>query len=220
MSSVIPARLEFSCGHAALVSLPRLKGESPSQRTDRVNREKMEARGRACDFCGPAAETVLEVQPVQAAVGTSGERNGHHADETKENGMQGAETPSVTRLGVEETPRTFPSRRRRLTDAQELEVTRLYAETSTPVPDISKQFSIGEASVYRIVQRHGTPLRGRIAPRRSARPATVWTRSQHHQHRRIRHQRRTGGDDRRVVAQHVADGGLQGTGSVTGDNAD
>lgn len=59
MSSIIPARLEFQCGHAALVSLPRVKGESPAQRTDRIAREKSAAQARSCDFCPPMA--VVEV---------------------------------------------------------------------------------------------------------------------------------------------------------------
>src|ERR1700674_2133754 len=59
MSSVIPARLEFQCGHAALVSLPRVKGESPAQRNDRIAREKSAAQSRSCDFCPPMA--VVEV---------------------------------------------------------------------------------------------------------------------------------------------------------------
>jgi hypothetical protein len=59
MSSVIPARLEFQCGHAALVSLPRVKGESSVQRSDRIAREKSAAQSRVCDFCPPL--TVAEV---------------------------------------------------------------------------------------------------------------------------------------------------------------
>src|SRR2546423_500886 len=51
--------------------------------------------------------------------------------------------------------------RRKLSDAQEREVTRLYAETETPVSEISKRFGIGESSVYRVAQRHGAALRGR-----------------------------------------------------------
>jgi transposase-like protein len=53
--------------------------------------------------------------------------------------------------------------RRKLTDQQEAEVTRLYASTDTPVSEISKQFGIGESSVYRVAQRHGAALRGRTA---------------------------------------------------------
>src|SRR5882762_1993853 len=51
--------------------------------------------------------------------------------------------------------------RRKLNDQQEREVTRLYAETETPVSEISKRFGIGESSVYRVAQRHGAKLRGR-----------------------------------------------------------
>ncbi|MCA1645377.1 MAG: hypothetical protein LC797_07885 [Chloroflexi bacterium] len=60
MSSVIPARLVFQCGHAALVSLPRIKGETPTQRADRVTREKSAAQTRACDFCAQRLEVVVQ----------------------------------------------------------------------------------------------------------------------------------------------------------------
>src|SRR5438067_13897468 len=53
--------------------------------------------------------------------------------------------------------------RRKLTEEQEREVTRLYAETETPVSEISKRFGIGESSVYRVAQRHGASLRGRTS---------------------------------------------------------
>src|SRR5215470_2380886 len=53
--------------------------------------------------------------------------------------------------------------RRKLTEDQEREVTRLYAETETPVSEISKRFGIGESSVYRVAQRHGASLRGRTS---------------------------------------------------------
>ena len=68
MSSVIPARLEYQCGHAALVSLPRIKGESSAQRNERVAREKSAAHTRACDFCGPSVEVVLVAAPPVAVV--------------------------------------------------------------------------------------------------------------------------------------------------------
>ena len=57
MPSVIPARLQFQCGHAALVTLPRVKGETATQRNDRVAREKSAALARQCDFCAPANGT-------------------------------------------------------------------------------------------------------------------------------------------------------------------
>jgi hypothetical protein len=68
MSSVIPARLEYQCGHAALVSLPRIKGESSAQRNDRVAREKSAARTRSCDFCGPTIEVVHVAAPPVVVV--------------------------------------------------------------------------------------------------------------------------------------------------------
>jgi hypothetical protein len=68
MSSVIPARLEYQCGHAALVSLPRIKGESSAQRNERVTREKSAAQTRACDFCGPTVEMVHVAAPPVAVV--------------------------------------------------------------------------------------------------------------------------------------------------------
>ena len=61
MSSAIPARLEYQCGHAALVSLPKIKGETSAQRTRRVALEKSAALARQCDFCAP----VVELAPVQ-----------------------------------------------------------------------------------------------------------------------------------------------------------
>ncbi|MBV9356602.1 MAG: hypothetical protein JO023_13880 [Chloroflexi bacterium] len=43
-----------------------------------------------------------------------------------------------------------------------MEVTRLYAETNTPIADIAGRFGIGESSVYRVAKRHGAALRGRV----------------------------------------------------------
>ena len=70
MSSIIPARLEYQCGHAALVSLPRIKGETSAQRTQRVAHEKSAALARQCDFCAPAVEVaqVVVPEPVAAAL--------------------------------------------------------------------------------------------------------------------------------------------------------
>src|ERR1700687_3656178 len=68
MSTVIPARLEFQCGHAALVSLPRVKGESFAQRTDRIAREKSAAQARACDFCPPPRLEVVELAEAVVVV--------------------------------------------------------------------------------------------------------------------------------------------------------
>lgn len=67
LSSVIHARLEYQCGHAALVSLPRIKGESAAQRNARVAREKSAALGRQCDFCAPAVVELVELTPAPVA---------------------------------------------------------------------------------------------------------------------------------------------------------
>ena len=50
---------------------------------------------------------------------------------------------------------------RKLTDEQELELTRLYSGGETSVPQLARRFGVGESSVYRIVQKHGAALRGR-----------------------------------------------------------
>ncbi len=71
MPSVIPARLQFQCGHAALVTLPRVKGETATQRNDRVAREKTAALARQCDFCAPS---VAVVEPQLTVM------NGNHVE--------------------------------------------------------------------------------------------------------------------------------------------
>src|SRR6266536_68436 len=60
--------------------------------------------------------------------------------------------------------------RRKLSDTQEREVTRLYAETETPVSEISKRFGIGESSVYRVAQQQVAALRGRSTTPKKAAP--------------------------------------------------
>jgi hypothetical protein len=67
MSSAIPARLEYQCGHAALVSLPRIKGETSAQRNQRVAHEKSAALARQCDFCAPVVEVSVVAMPVSVA---------------------------------------------------------------------------------------------------------------------------------------------------------
>jgi hypothetical protein len=52
------------------VSLPRIKGETSAQRTQRVALEKSAALARQCDFCAPVVEVIQPVvpEPVAAAV--------------------------------------------------------------------------------------------------------------------------------------------------------
>src|ERR1700720_3903046 len=79
------------------------------------------------------------------------------AGETLDSGLNGGASGGGQGDGATTT-------RRKLSDAQEREVTRLYAATETPVSEISKRFGIGESSVYRVGQRHGAALRGGTAP--------------------------------------------------------
>ena len=88
MSSVIPARLQFQCGHAALVTLPRVKGETASQRNARVVFEKAAALGRQCDFCGPVAAALATPLLVEAV-------NGVHEPVATVLDRQAVEVPEV-----------------------------------------------------------------------------------------------------------------------------
>src|SRR5437879_5635146 len=71
------------------------------------------------------------------------------------------ETETRSQGGAESSAGGGTGTRRKLSEDQEREVTRLYSETETPVSEISKRFGIGESSVYRVAQRHGAKLRGR-----------------------------------------------------------
>ena len=52
-SASIASYLQYACGHGAMVTLPRIKGESPRVREQRIALEKVSASQRPCDFCGP-----------------------------------------------------------------------------------------------------------------------------------------------------------------------
>ena len=67
---------------------------------------------------------------------------------------------TVRQLEANQTTRSVPTRRK-LSDEQEGEVTRLYAMTPMPVSEIARMFGIAESSVYRVAQRRGAVLRGR-----------------------------------------------------------
>jgi hypothetical protein len=155
ISQSIPARLEFACGHAALVSLPRLKGESATARNERVRGEKLAAQARACDFCGP----------VPVAEATNGAHNNgvsaNHVSTPEEVLMDNASdsTSTVSRRSGS-TRGVFPPPRK-LSDEQERELARLYSETRTPTSEIARTFGISETSVARVAQRHGATLRRR-----------------------------------------------------------
>src|SRR5258708_31708087 len=85
------------------------------------------------------------------------------ARKASDSGSDGAASSGAQSDGASTT-------RRKLSDTQEREVTRLYAETETPVSEISKRFGIGESSVYRVAQRHGAALRGRSTTPKKAAP--------------------------------------------------
>jgi transposase-like protein len=73
-----------------------------------------------------------------------------------------ADSATVSRRETNKA-RRIPPTRRKLSDEQEGEVTRLYATTPMPVSDIARMFGIAESSVYRVAQRRGAVLRGSTA---------------------------------------------------------
>lgn len=78
--------------------------------------------------------------------------------------MESVQEPSVPSVeGQARRARPGGAPRGRLSPEQEREVARLYAEGSLPTSAIRQRFDIGESSLYRIVQRHGLPRRGRAA---------------------------------------------------------
>jgi transposase-like protein len=76
-------------------------------------------------------------------------------------------TKEVSVEGVQEvhasTSRSDRRQGRRLSQAEALEIARLYAETNTPTAETRERFGIGDSSLYRIVQQRGIVLRGRTA---------------------------------------------------------
>jgi transposase-like protein len=90
-------------------------------------------------------------------------------------------TPSTTTAPApnEQAPSGDTKRRRRaprrnLSEEQKREITHLYSETSTPLPEIRQRFGIGDSSLYRLIQQYGGKLRGRT-PRASAAKAVSAT---------------------------------------------
>jgi hypothetical protein len=162
--------LEFACGHAALVSLPRIRGERPHERAERISQEKLAARSRPCDFCAPWAEAAASAEPdtsdgapaqpeaKELLMDTPANQEPSPADQAEAGPGKtsgDADGQAATR------PRGVFPPPRKLTDDQEREVTRLYAETPTPLAEIGRTYGISETSVSRIAQRHGADLRRR-----------------------------------------------------------
>jgi hypothetical protein len=143
--------------------------------------EKRSASQRPCDFCGPAA-VVTELHVDSGTPTAATLVNGSNPATTDPPGSEAV----AERSHAEEEPMTLPtttdqessstdrsnadratnaakgrgrSPLRKLSDEQEVELTRLYSATNTPVPEIARRFEVGESSVYRIAQRHGAALR-------------------------------------------------------------
>jgi transposase-like protein len=64
-----------------------------------------------------------------------------------------------------------PSRRLRLSEDQQRQIAQLYAQIGASVADIRQRFGVGEPSVYRVLQKHGVPLRGRATAGSDTRPS-------------------------------------------------
>jgi hypothetical protein len=163
VAATVSAYLRYACGHAALVTLPRVKGESARQREQRIALEKTSALARQCDFCTPALAPAQEESPAPVdgvTVDQPEESVVMTTSDTIERAPSARSKPDAASAASAEA-KNGRSPLRRLSDEQELELTRLYSETDTPVPQIASRFGVGESSVYRISQRHGASLRGR-----------------------------------------------------------
>jgi hypothetical protein len=195
--SVVPVRFEYACGHTALVSLPRVKAESPGQRNWRVNQEKAAAGQRSCDFCPPVSQPVVGPTDLDGVGGVAAtpavtlstidgvdnapleravidERSRHQ--EPEEAMATTTTDPATGHDQAQATPATTPPLIRprgvfpvrKLSDEQEREVARLYAETPTPLGQIGLRFGIAQTSVARIAQRRGAALRSQTISRAMA----------------------------------------------------
>jgi len=168
-SESIASYLQYACGHGAMVTLPRIKGESPRVREQHIAVEKVSASQRPCDFCGPeraVTAPLLAASPPDGGL-SAGDLPGEGEPMTM---ATSTEQPSASTASTP-TGRGGRSPLRKLSDEQELELTRLYSQTETPVPEIATRFNVGESSVYRISQRHGAKLRtggSDARPRRTA----------------------------------------------------
>jgi len=169
--SVIPARLEYACGHASLVTLPAFRGEGSRMRSQRVEAEKAAAALRPCDFCPPSGSAVLSTDEVLTLAATPSPNGANVPAPEREAPApaQGAvveptpatppaePTDTVAAPSPEDHPVTAPRRRGakpKLSSDQVQELLHLYAGT-TPPRDIARQFGIAESSIYRFARIHG-----------------------------------------------------------------
>src|SRR5712692_3170670 len=91
--------------------------------------------------------------------------------EVAESSVTPAPTPQLSsgNQSSDMARKTRRSSRRILSEDQKREIVRLYAETTTSVPDLKKQFGIAESSLYRLIQLARVAPRGRVpAATRSA----------------------------------------------------
>jgi transposase-like protein len=76
----------------------------------------------------------------------------------------GSRTQAMGAL-ADETSTRRPGRRPKLTPSQQDEVVRLYADPTTSIAAIRERFGIQDATLYRLLLRHGVARRGRNGAR-------------------------------------------------------
>jgi transposase-like protein len=99
---------------------------------------------------------------------------------TNENSETSASTTSAApngRVTAGDAKRRRRAPRRDLSEAQKREITHLYSETSTPLPEIRQRFGIGDSSLYRLIQQYGGKLRGRTPRATASTPAAAAARA-------------------------------------------
>ena len=175
-----------ACGHTALASLPRLKAESPAQRTARIKYEKVAAAQRSCDFCPPVPEPsvgssdVYGVGSVAAIPSVMQTMSGgidnvplDHAvtgDYVHESEQQEAMTMPSTEPVTEPvtahdlapaTPETTPAliRPKGVFPLRKLSDEQEREVTCLYAETPTPRVEIGQTSMAGIAQRHGAPLR-------------------------------------------------------------
>jgi len=88
-----------------------------------------------------------------------------------------AESASLAEVTARQTPR---KRRARLTPDEQRQIVGLYADPGVSTAEIRQRFAITDTSLYRLLQKHAVPLRGRSvsrAPRVAARAGRKRTRA-------------------------------------------
>ncbi|MBV9547235.1 MAG: hypothetical protein JOY61_22930 [Chloroflexi bacterium] len=161
MLSGVPARLEYACGHHALVSLQAVKGEGGQQRRRRIELEKAAALERPCDFCGP----VLVLEESVEANGTMTEI------------ATPADTIAAVEAIVEELSQTQSESVEDMSaeDAVAVEILASVEEDNDPMEELLAAAVVAEAvdetiAVFEAQPTPETPARRRAARPKAARP--------------------------------------------------